>query len=134
MSNVLSSSCTLPKEDIFSEDFEPNVLDEKIDKLNDLRKKYLLKKYLNEVLDRKKMHFSNDSTKKASTLDRSKLNCNCMENNTYDEYYKSDSKFDKKKEQSREDLYIKQILSEKLKAGKRNTKSYETPESPKKTG
>ncbi|SBT75218.1 conserved Plasmodium protein, unknown function [Plasmodium ovale] len=132
MSNVLSSSCTLPKDDIFSEDFEPNVLDEKIDKLNDLRKKHLLKKYLNEVLDRKKMYFTKDTTQKASTLDRSKLNCNCMENNTYDEYYKNGSKFDKKKKQSREDLYIKQMLSEKLKASKRNTKSYETPESPKK--
>ncbi|EDL42907.1 conserved Plasmodium protein, unknown function [Plasmodium vivax] len=127
MSNVLSSSsCSVSKEYIFRESYESNILDEKINKLNELRKKYLLKKYLNAVLNRSKNNFVDGRTrKKVCNMDVPNLACNAAK-------YKIGEKTDPKKEPLGGHLHFKQRPNEKLKICKRDTKLCQAPQSPKK--
>ncbi|GAB64486.1 hypothetical protein PCYB_012190 [Plasmodium cynomolgi strain B] len=126
MSNVLSSSsCSVSKEYIFRESYESNILDEKINKLSELRKKYLLKKYLNAVLNKSKNHFVDSKTsKKVCNMDVPKLAYNAAKN-------KIGEKADPKKEPLGGDLHFKQRPNEKLKICKRDTKLCQAPQSPK---
>ncbi|SBT74779.1 conserved Plasmodium protein, unknown function [Plasmodium malariae] len=130
MSKILSSS-SLSKEYIFSESFESNILEKKVNKLKELKNKYLLKKYLNEILDRKKMHSVTSINKKVPNIDCPKLIYN-TEKNIYDGSSKSEIKYSKKKESFRDDLYVKETLKEQLRMNKRNIELYKAPESPKK--
>ncbi|ANQ05768.1 Uncharacterized protein PCOAH_00001770 [Plasmodium coatneyi] len=127
MSNVLSSSsCSVSKEYTFRESYESNILDEKINKLNELRKKYLLKKYLNAVLNRSKNNFVDSRTsKKVCNMDVPKLAYNAAKN-------KIGEKTDPKKEPLGGGLHYKQRPNEKLKICKRETKLCQAPQSPKK--
>ncbi|KJP85365.1 hypothetical protein AK88_04992 [Plasmodium fragile] len=127
MSNVLSSSsCSVSKEYIFRESYESNILDEKINKLNELRKKYLLKKYLNAVLNRSKNNFVDSRTsKKVCNMDVPKLAYNAAKN-------KIGEKTDPKNESVGGSLHFKQKPNEKLKICKRNTELCQAPQSPKK--
>ncbi|EUD66589.1 hypothetical protein C922_02910 [Plasmodium inui San Antonio 1] len=127
MSNVLSSSsCSVSKEYISRESYESNILDEKINKLNELRKKYLLKKYLNAVLNRSQNHLVDSRrSRKVCNMDVPKLAYNAAEN-------KIGEKTDPKKEPLGGDLHFKQRPNEKLKICNRDTKLCEAPQSPKK--
>ncbi|CAA9986220.1 conserved Plasmodium protein, unknown function [Plasmodium knowlesi strain H] len=127
MSNVLSSSsCSVSKEYIFRGSYESNILDEKINKLNELRKKYLLKKYLNAVLSRSKNHFVDSRrSKKVCNMDVPKLAYNAAKN-------KIDEKTNPKKEPLGGDVHFKQRSNEKFKTCKRDTKLCQAPQSPKK--
>ncbi|CRG93110.1 conserved Plasmodium protein, unknown function [Plasmodium gallinaceum] len=130
MSNVLSSSCSLSKEYIFSESYESNILEEKFHKLNDLRNKYLLKKCLTKVLDKKKIQSINSTNKKISSMNQRKLKCN-MRKNTYDKNLKNDNKFNLIKKFN-DALNIKQKIERNFKISKEDTNLYEAPKSPKK--
>ncbi|CRG98478.1 conserved Plasmodium protein, unknown function [Plasmodium relictum] len=121
MSNVLSSSCSLSKECILSESFESNILEEKFHKLSDLRNKYLLRKYLNKVLNKKKFQSISNIDKKISSINQRKLKYN-MKKDICDENSKSENNFNTKKKFN-EYLNIKQRI---------NTNKCEAPKSPKK--
>ncbi|KYO00655.1 hypothetical protein PGSY75_0805300 [Plasmodium gaboni] len=133
MSNVLSSSCNLSKEYNFNKSFESNIVNSKIDKLNDLKKKILIKKYLNEIAHKKKNHAMNSINKKVSHLNRSPINCN-MDKNKYDEKLKCKDKLFIKDEKIAQYLHIKQrkkINNQYDKISKNNVKIYKAPKSPK---
>ncbi|SOS77949.1 conserved Plasmodium protein, unknown function [Plasmodium sp. gorilla clade G1] len=132
MSNILSSSCNLSKEYNFTKSFESNIVNSKIDKLNDLKKKILIKKYLNEIALKKKNHVMNSINKKVSHLNRSPINCT-MDKNRCDEKLKCKDKLFIKDEKVAQYLHIKQRkrINQYDKISKNNCKLYKAPKSPK---
>ncbi|CDU19451.1 uncharacterized protein PY17X_1228500 [Plasmodium yoelii] len=128
MSNVLSNN-GLSKESILNDEVESNILKGNCDKLNEIRKKYLLKKYLNEALNKNNLHSINGRINNVSNIDRQHLSNNKIGKNIYDKNCIHTEKFNKK-ENFEGNLYIKHKFNENHKNKKRNIKLEKAPESP----